>query len=91
MIDKADALFLHAKKRLAMRYGEDLTREMHDKIIACLKSRLGPGYKISCRKYLAVVQKGKKGKTYYLLWDRKREQIITFLTHEMFCKSMGCK
>ncbi|DBA35031.1 TPA_asm: hypothetical protein vir555_00005 [Caudoviricetes sp. vir555] len=79
---KADTLFLHAHKRLATRYGTWLTKELHDEIIARLMARPKPGKKQSCRKYVAQIKV--RGRQYYLVWDRKRECIITFLTQEMY-------
>jgi len=85
MMDRKEILFKHSHLRLATRYGEELTQDLHDEISCKIKSRESPGIKITCRKYLVRLNHGDQ--MYYLLWDRKRQCIITFLTPEMYQRS----
>ena len=80
---KDESLFLHAQRRAWQRYGIDLSRDDYNAIGAMLTSTpRKPGYKISCRKYATRVTYNQR--RLYLVWDRKRGAVITFLTLDMY-------
>lgn len=82
---KDESLFLHAQRRAWQRYGIDLSRDDYNAIGAMLTAALRkPGYKISCRKYATRVTYNQR--RLYLVWDRKRGAVITFLTPDMHQK-----
>jgi len=80
---KDESLFLHAQRRAWQRYGIDLSRDDYNAIGAMLTSTpRKPGYNISCRKYATRVTYNQR--RLYLVWDRKRGAVITFLTLDMY-------
>ena len=80
---KDESLFLHAQRRAWQRYGIDLSRDDYNAIGAMLTAApRKPGYKISCRKYATRVTYNQR--RLYLVWDRKRGAVITFLTLDMY-------
>ena len=82
---KDESLFLHAQRRAWQRYGIDLSRDDYNAIGAMLTAApRKPGYKISCRKYATRVTYNQR--RLYLVWDRKRGAVITFLTLDMYQK-----
>jgi hypothetical protein len=82
-----DKMFIHSRTRLAMRYKMELTQELHDAIVDKLKSDKSPGFKKTCRRYLSKVRVDDQ--ILYLVWDRKREVIVTILTYDMYLETVS--
>lgn len=83
-MEKIKAMRLHANRRARERYGIDLTDEVYKEIITNIKTKRGvPGKKITCRVW--QVRTHYKGRRLYVVYDRKREALITFLKPEWVC------
>jgi len=84
-MEKIEALRLHANRRAKERYGITLTDEVYAEIIANIKAKKGGlGKKFSCR--LWQVRTSYRSRRIYVIYDRKREAIVTFLKPEWICK-----
>lgn len=79
-MDKEKSLYLHAKRRFAERYNLELTHGLHAEIVKQLKGS-NTGGKQTCR---ALIHRIKvSGRIVFVIYDRKRECLITALTKKM--------
>lgn len=83
---KTENLFYHAVRRLRERYGMELTRELHKEMVVAINKRRSMGCKRSCRIYLTWFNLD--GTKFYVVFDRKRQALVSFLTQEMFKQAL---
>lgn len=83
-ISKDLALYLHTRNRMRERYGVRLNRAGYQDLCQSVASRIKPGKKLTCRKFVTHALWGDK--KIYLIWDRKRQAVVTVLTKEMYLR-----
>jgi hypothetical protein len=76
-LTKADSIRRHACRRAKERFGLTLTDELHDELVSGFKKKRGPDRRISCRIWIFRVKH--EGRDMQVVYDRKRELIISFL------------
>lgn len=80
---KAQSQRVHARKRLQQRYGLDYNRELRKELETIIHSN-DDRKKIIQRQSLRVTHYEiiHIGHTFHVIWDHKRQEIVTFLPSE---------